>query len=290
MRGAKRVICGYMRLTLHTRILLPGVCSLIMLLQVLLVSAFAADISRDVRAGREDESIENDGYLEVSFSAIYNEMPIPGADRYVGTIGLGGHYRYKRFFIDAHAESYNQFQFGLNAYSGDIWSVDLLGASSEHGVDSELNRELIAFTQREPAGYLGVRATGYNGPYIFQFEALGDVSDVHDGALLTASAARTWLYHNWNFHALLGARFESAKTLDYQFGIDPIEATTAYPVYEAGSGTTFVTEFGVTYPLSENFILKTTGRWWELPSAVVGSPFITNDSYLTFSASITFVY
>lgn len=259
-------------------------------LQLCLASAYAADISRDVRAGREDETIVNDGYLEISFSAILNEMPIPGADRHIGTIGLGGHYRYKRFFVDAHAESYNQFQFGLNAYSGDIWSVDVLGASSEHGVDSELNRELKAFTEREPASYLGVRATGYNGPYIFQFEAMGDVSDVHGGALLTASAARTWLYHNWNFHALLGARFESAKTLDYQFGIDPDESTTAYPVYEADSGTTFVTEFGVTYPLNENFIFKSTGRWWELPMAVVGSPFITNDSYLTLSASITFVY
>lgn len=252
--------------------------------------AFAADISRDVRAGREDESIENDGYLEISVSAILNEMPIPGSDHLVGKIGLGGHYRYKRFFVDAHAESYNQFQFGLNAYSGDVWSVDVLAATSEHGVDSELNRKLEEFTDREAASYLGLRATGYNGPYIFQFEALNDVSDVHGGTLVTATAARQWLYRNWNFHALLGARFESAAALDYQFGIDLDEATSIYPAYEADSGTTFVSEIGVTYPINQHFIFKSTGRWWELPSAVVGSPIITNDSYLTFSTSITFVY
>ncbi len=253
-------------------------------------SARAADIARDLRAGREDETIENDGYLEVSFSGILNEMPIPGADQLVGTIGLGGHYRFKRFFVDVHAESYNQAQTGINAYSGDVWSIDFLAAVSEHGVDSELNRELKLFTERGSAVMLGARATGYNGPYIFQFEVLSDVSNVHDGQLVTATFGRTWLYQNWNFHALIGARYESNQSLDYQFGIDPEEATEIYPVYEAGAGTTFVTEFGVTYPLNQYFILKSTGRWWELPSAVVKSPFIEDDSYLTWSNSITFVY
>lgn len=262
------------------------------LLFLLLVSQglFAADISRDVRAGREDESIKNDGYLEFSASAILNEMPIEGSDKLIGTIGLGGHYRYRRFFIDAHTESYNQFQLGLNAYSGDVWSVDVLAATSEHGVDSELNRELKEFTRRSPATYLGIRGTGYSGPYIFQIEVLKDVSKVHNGALITATAGRQWLFRNWNFHALIGARYESSEALDFQFGIDADEATEIYQVYEAGSGTTIVSEVGITYPLNQYFILKSTGRWWELPSATVGSPFINGDSYLTLSTSITFVY
>ena len=273
--------------SMHFHPLLP---TAMLLLLLLAHGAYAADISRDIREGREDESLEHGGYFEFSLSSILNQMPIPGSDELIGTIGIGGHYRYKRFFIDAHAESYNQFQLGLNAYSGEVWSVDFLTATSEHGVDSELNTELKLFTERDSASYLGVRATGYNGPYLLQFETLWDISELHYGTLLTASVARTWLYRNWNFHALLGARFETARALDYQFGIDADEATAAYPEYEADSGTTFVTEAGVTYPLNEYLVLKSTFRWWELPSAVVGSPFITDDSYLTFSNSITFVY
>jgi len=261
-----------------------------LLLLLFAQSVYSADISRDMRAGREDETIENDGYFEFSLSSILNEMPIPGTDKLVGTVGLGGHYRYKRFFIDAHAESYNQFQFGLNAYSGDVWSIDVLAAGSEHGVDSELNRELRNITTRKPAFYSGFRATGYSDPYILQFETLWDISERHYGSLFTASIARTWLYRNWNFHALLGARYESARALDYQFGIDVEEATINYPQYEAGSGTTFVSELGVTYPLNQYLVLKSTFRWWELPSAVVGSPVIEGDGYLTFSNSITLVY
>jgi len=267
-----------------------GLCAAIGVFLLCNQLAIAADISRDVRAGREDESVENSGYLEIAASAILNEMPIPGADTVIGTLSLGGHYRIKRFFIDAYSESYNQFQAGVNGYSGDIWSIDVLGAVSEHGVDSELNRELKEFTDRDSGFMLGVRSTGYNGSYIFQFEAMRDVSEVHGGDLVTASIARQWLFHNFNFHALLGARYESKKALDFQFGVDQQEATDVYPVYDAGSGTTFVTEVGVTYPINEYFIFKSTGRWWELPSSVVGSPFITNDSYLTLSASITFVY
>ena len=47
------------------------------LISLLLAShaTHAADIARDLRAGREDETIENDGYVEVSFSGILNKMP-----------------------------------------------------------------------------------------------------------------------------------------------------------------------------------------------------------------------
>jgi len=158
--------------TIHIRPLVPTALLLLLLFSH---GVYPADISRDVREGREDESLEHGGYFEFSLSSILNQMPIPGSDELIGTIGIGGHYRYKRFFIDAHAESYNQFQLGLNAYSGDVWSVDFLTASSEHGVDSELNFELKLFTERESATYLGVRATGYNGPYLLQFETLWDI-------------------------------------------------------------------------------------------------------------------
>jgi len=58
--------------------------------------------------------------------------------------------------VDAHAESYNQPQFDLNTYSGDVWSVDVLTAVNEHGVDSKLNIELKPFSEREAVSYLGV--------------------------------------------------------------------------------------------------------------------------------------
>ena len=51
----------------------------------------AADIARDVRAGREDETLLFDGYLEFSASASRVQIPIDGVDDYIGKFGVGGH-------------------------------------------------------------------------------------------------------------------------------------------------------------------------------------------------------
>ena len=250
----------------------------------------AADISRDVRTGREDESIDHGGYLEIGFTAGYSGLPVVGAETNYFNITLGGHYRFRRFFIDALVEGYNQFQLGLNLYSGPNWSVDLLGAASERGIDSNFSDELDTFIDRPPAFNGGLRATTYSGEFIAQLEALQDISDTHNGFTLTGIFGRKWLVRNWNLHALVGARFQSGAVLDYQFGIDSDEATDRFPAYEADSGTTFVTEFGITYPINEYWVFRGTARWWEVPHSVFNSPFITGEDYLVATGSLTFVY
>ncbi len=266
-------------------------CIKAILLSLLCVSlpGYAADIARDVREGREDESVHG-GYIELGVTVNYQDFPVPGTQKFGGAISLGGHYRFKRFFIDAYAESYSQFQVGLNAYSGQNWSVDLLVAASEFGAQSELNKTLEEFTNRQPGTNVGVRATGYSGPLILQIELMRDVTGAHGGQLLTATIARQWLFHNWNIHALAGLRYESSESLDYQFGISENQATSEYPAYDAKAGSTAVVEFGLTYPLNEFFIYKTTARYWRFPESVANSPFITDDGYYTIVNSMNLVY
>jgi len=251
--------------------------------------AYSADISRDVREGREDESVHG-GYLEIGVSFGYKDYPVPGTQKIIGAISIGGHYRFKRFFVDVHAESYSQFQVGLNAYSGQNWSFDLLVAGSEFGAQSELNKTLEEFTNREPGTNIGIRATGYSGPLILQIEFMRDMTGAHGGHLATATVARQWLFHNWNFHALTGLRYESSESLDYQFGLNENQATAECPAYEAKAGTTAVVEFGLTYPINEFFIYKATARYWRFPESVASSPFITDDGFYTLVNSMYLVY
>ena len=250
---------------------------------------FSADISRDVREGREDESVHG-GYVEIGVVYGYKDFPVPGAQEYIGGISIGGHYRFKRFFIDANAESYSQFQVGLNAYSGKDWSFDFLVAGSEFGAQSELNKTLEEFTNRQPGTNVGVRASGYSGPLILQLEFMRDVTGAHGGHLATATIARQWLFHNWNFHALAGLRYESSDSLDYQFGLSESQATEEYPAYEAKAGTTAVLEVGLTYPLNEYFVYRATARYWRFPDSISNSPVITDDGYYALVNSMFFVY
>jgi len=262
----------------------------LLLLFIAAAPSHAADISRDVREGRQDESIGSGGYLELGIGIEYGTLPVVGADDISLLIEVGGHYRIRRFFLDALAESYNQIQFGFNAYSGKTWSFDLLAAASERGIDSDFSDELESLNAR-PAGLNGgVRTTGYAGPYILQFELLRDISNTHDGFVFTSVLGRQWLVRNWNLHMLLGARYQSDKVIDYLFGVDLDEASDRFPAYEAEGGTTFVTEVGVTYPVSEDWVFRGTGRFWALPDQLADSPFITDDDYISLTATMTFVY
>ncbi len=270
--------------------------SLILALPFILLaitSLHASDISRDVREGRSarlDDNATYGGYLEFSAALVYTDAPVTDVVDIALQIDIGGHFRYKRFFVDALAESYNQIQLGYNVYSGKTWSVDWLTAISDHGIDSELSEELSKYTDRSTTLNTGLRATGYSGPYIFQFEAMQDISEIHDGHLITAYFARNWLRQNWNLHALLGARYESEKALDYQYGLDVDEANDEFPAYQAKSGTTYVAELGATLPLNTNLVFKATARHWELPNSIANSPLITDDGYFSVGVNLTYVY
>lgn len=259
------------------------------ILMLMPVSA-AADVARDVRDGRQDLGNPNGGFFEIGPRLDFSSIPVDGADDYHLSLHIGGYYRFKRFFVDIAAESHSRVQFGYSAYAGPQWSIELLGASSEAGIDSRLSDELEDIDERPGGVNFGVRVTAYPGSLIAQFEALSDISGLHDGFTMTGSIARNWLVRNWNVHAILGARYYSAAYTDYIFGIDEDEATLRFPQFTAGTSHTFVTEIGVSYPLSEYWVFRTTARYWALSDSISRSPFLNDNDFVEVASSMMFVY
>jgi len=256
--------------------------------------ALAADVARDIREGRQDESANINGYLELGLHATLGGLPVvgPRGDGLHATLSptLGGHFRLRRFFIDFLAESYSRGQLGFNLYSGPTWSFDLIATAAVNGIDSTWSEELEDFRDRPSGVDGGLRVTGFAGPFIGQFEALKDVANEHDGSLLTGTIARQYLVRNWNLHWLVGARYQSAETIQHLFGVESDEATEEFPAYTSSAGVTYVTEIGATLPLSEYLVFRGTARYWSLPDSVVNSPFITAEAFSEFTASVVFVY
>lgn len=252
--------------------------------------SFSADVSRDIREGRQDESVDFSGYFELGTHLTVGRMPVVGVQNSQFSITLGGHLRIKRFFLDFLSESYHRGQFGYNLYSGPTWSFDLLATGSPDGIDTSLSNELDGLRDRSGAVEGGLRVTGYTGPLIVQFEALRDISGQHDGSIITGTLARQYLWQNWNFHWLLGARYQSADTTTFLFGVDETEASQRFPEYEAGAGVGYVTEFGATYPLNEYLVFRGTARYWSLPDSIANSPFIEGHEYSSVSGSLAFIY
>lgn len=254
------------------------------------VPAMAADVSRDIRAGRQDEGADFAGYLEIGSTAATGQVPVVGVENTEIRFTIGGHVRVKGFFADFLTESYNRGQLGYNLYSGNTWSFDLIATGSPDGVDLTLSNELDGLRDRSGAVESGLRVTGFTGPLIVQFEALSDITGSHDGGILSGSVARSYLWKNWNLHWLLGARYLSAETTNFLFGVEESEASERFPQFNAGAGVTYVTEIGATLPLNRYFIFRGTARYWSLPDSIADSPFIEDQNYSELSASLVFVY
>ncbi len=264
------------------------------LLALFIVSGFspawAADLSRAIREGRQDEAADFAAYLELGAHVSAGRMPVVGEKNVEVSLTVGGHLRIKRFFIDFLSESYNRGQIGYNLYAGPTWSFDVLATGSPDGIDTALSNELDGLRDRSGAVESGLRVTGFSGPFIAQFEALMDISGEHDGGIVTSTIARQYLWRNWNFHWLLGARYQSAETTNFLFGVNADEATERFPEYNAGAGVTYVSELGATLPLNRYFVFRGTARYWSLPDSIADSPFIEGINYSEVSGSLVFVY
>jgi len=251
----------------------------------------AANVARDIREGRQDETADFAGNLEIGFHLTGGSMPVVGAEDVTALFSVGGHFRFKRFFVDALAERSQRLQLGYNLYSGPTWSMDLIASPGVDGPDTTLSDELASLRNRRSGVDAGLRVTGFSGPFIVEFEALLDAADNHEGSLLTGSIARQYLVRNWNLHWLVGARYQSADTTDFLFGVSEEEAEAGvFEAYRAGAGVTYVTELGATLPLNQYFAFRGSARYWSLPDSIVDSPLIEGEAYAEVSASIVFVY
>jgi len=252
--------------------------------------AQAADVARDIREGRQDETTDFSGYFEVGGRFSAGSFPVVGADNARMEFTLGGHLRIRRFFVDIFAESYNRGQLGYNFYSGPTWSFDLIATGSPDGINTALSEELEGLRDRSGALEGGLRVTGYTDPFIVQFVALRDMSGLHEGGLLTGTIARQYLVRNWNLHWLLGARYQSAELSNFLFGVEADESSDRFPEYRAGAGITYVSEIGATLPINEYFVFRGTGRFWSLSDSMADSPLFTSQNYSEVIASVVFVY
>ncbi len=270
---------------------LENVASLILWLGLLVLApVHAADLSRDIREGRLDNSGEVSAFLELGLSVGYEDLPVVGADEVTLGLSFGGHISWRGFFVDVLQESYSGFQIGYSLFNNDFLSVDLLGAVTELSVDDDLSEELDSLRNREPGLNAGIRSTFYRGDNLFQFELLKDATNEHDGYLMSVFAGRSWLYNNWNLHTIIGARYWSQEVLDYFVGVREDEASERFPAYQAESGTVMVAEAGVTYPLNEHWIFRGTVSSWKLSDSIENSPLISGDRYNSILARFVFVY
>ena len=237
--------------------------------------AYASDIARTLRTNTQD-SHDPDNFIEIGLGAgAFVGSSLTDADgTFAGpSLNLSASYNWNGFFIDVLAETAEPIVIGYNAYNSDNWSFDLVLGTTDGGVSEDTDDRFIGITKRQSSTMLGARITGFFGKNILQVSLKHDARGRSKGSVASALLGRNWQYRNWNFHGLVGLYLSDTKFNDYYYGVTKEEsAVTGIATYSGKTVITFNSSMGVTYPISENWIYRSTIGF--------GSNFGQNDSSL----------
>lgn len=262
------------------------------------IFAWAGDLSRDVREGVNNPQASESNYVELGMSVGTFTSPFYGlpegndSHKTMGllTLDLNLHLQYKGFFMEGFSQSLEQFTLGYHCTEGDQWSLDAVALEQHTEVSEDESKDLKGIKARYGDYMFGLRATGYYENYIVQLHALTDISDTHNGQVLSFKIARHWQYKNWNIHAIESASYRTASVANYYLGVEPQDATEKFHAFQARSGFTQVFEVGATYPINQKWVFRSLLRHIELDKQWRNSPLLTDTHGNMFVNSIDYVF
>lgn len=252
-----------------------------MMLCLMMTNSSVLAENSEVENHMEDES-KNGGYLKLGFGYRNKVSPYKTKENEV-TISIEGRYQWENgLFVELPGVSNKLspgISYGYNFYSIDDWNFDLVGNKS-HGdinygvVDGDQSIEI----DREGSVRAGFRITGSYGSNSIQFIVMPySYNDEYDDGLYTSLwLAKEWQIDNWNVHASAGLQYRSEEILDYYYGISEDISTDNSPTYQAKGGFNSTVQFGVDYPISENWVFETYFRYTKLSDSITDSPIISN--------------
>lgn len=256
--------------------------------------ATANDIAREVRAGRDQAASYDGGFLELGLVVEVFSNPLMGLSEEDNGVDIGialnGEYQWRGLFVEANTESERGLVLGYNLARGERWLLDIIGSNQHDEISEDMDDRLEGLRDRELDFMLGLRSTHYFGSNIFQLEWMRDISDRHEGVAVNASLGKFWQVRNWNVHAILTYRHKSARVMEYYVGVREDEVTDRFSAYSPGAGHISGLEVGITLPLSEKWILRSTAQYFALSDAMSESPLATEDAGGILLTSVTRVF
>lgn len=252
----------------------------------------AADISRSVHQHSGNNS-ENGGYFELGMALGYREgiELINEEDEELSlSLRLNAGYQWNNLFIDLYPSSLTPFVIGYNLYDGKALSLDIVTGPQNGGFTQEDIGDAAPINERNFDYLAGLRLTHYYGNNILQVEARSDVSNTHNGNFFLAVAGRSWAFANGTQYALGGVMYQSKNTMDYYFGVRPEETSEQVNIYQADAGFIYKLEYGITYPLSPKWILRTSSTLYHFDDTVKNSPLTVAGKSVLVEADVSINY
>jgi outer membrane protein len=148
--------------------------------------------------------------------------------------------------------------------------------------------DLDRLHDRNIAGLAGVEYSLELGAISLGFQALQDISGVHEGHELRAAASRTFTTGEQSAALTVGAEWKDAKTLNYFFGVRESEVDNAAAAYSVGDDLSYYLKIDWRMRLSTHWELRGIVHHRRFGNEVKDSPIVDEDS--TTAAFIGGVY
>jgi outer membrane protein len=255
--------------------------------------SFANDIAHTIRNSTEDNST-TENYFELGVGLAVGVSPslTNDDDKWAGaSLIINGSYSWNGVFIEKYGESSDPIILGYKAYENENWSLDIVMGPKFGGLHSHKKFEQL--NDRNSSTMFGGRLTGTLGDNIVQFSLKHDISGNSHGTSASALVGRNWQVRNWNLHGLVGLSFFDSRINDYYYGINEDEASrTQFTEYRPGSNVNFSSEAGVTYPITENWVFRSTARFGTVSDADTDSPIFetSRSTAMSLRTSLTYVF
>ena len=256
-------------------------------------NSMASDIAHTLR-NASSENTATPNYFELGLGVATGMAPnLTDNDQKFTTayVVVNGSYTWNNAFIEMYGESGEGLLLGYNAFERKIWSLDFVVGPQFRGLS--FDNKFDDLDDRDPSAMFGARLTGYLGDKVLQFSVKHDIAGNSKGLLATALAGSNWQVRNWNFHGLIGLQYFDSNINQYYLGVNEAEALrTQFTEYSPGSNINYTAEAGVTYPLSENWVFRSTARFSTVSDADMNSPLFetTRSTRLSLSASVSYVF
>ncbi|CAM3944917.1 MipA/OmpV family protein [Pseudoalteromonas byunsanensis] len=174
---------------------------------------------------------------------------------------------------------------GYSALEHNNWDIDFIVTQAQDGFDekgfdlysSDEIPQLQGITKRGFDLTGGLRLSRRFGDNQASLELLQDISNTHNGWIVSAFYSKIIPWQNWEFRTALGINFYSRNFTSYYFGISEQEQKIDRAVYHPNSSMSVVYEFHAEYPLNENWIFLTGWMTTWFSQQIYRSPIVAKN-------------
>lgn len=255
--------------------------------------SFASDITHQLRDASKEQP-PTDNYVELGLGLAVGVAPslTDDDDQWAsGYAVINGSYTWNKVFVEMYGESGEGLLLGYNVHDSKNWSLDFVVGPKFRSLN--FDDKFADLDERKSSAMFGGRLTGYLGDNVLQFTLKHDISGNSKGTLASALIGRNWQIRNWNVHGLAGVYYYDSDINDYYYGVSETEASrTEFTEYNPDSNVNVAAEVGVTYPITENWVLRSTARFSTVSDEDMDSPLFatTRSTRLSLSTSISYVF